>query len=212
MVQFAAPVELHRPQPQPFLKHLRVLHIDAARRIAADIGAMYEAPRKAEQPAIGEHRAEHVDVVQMHDHAARRIRVVRDDDIAFLPGDPLRHRIHRDAHQRRRAAAIGIGEHLALRRHQRDAEILRLLDKGRVRGAQDDPRHLVDHRLEQIGEDLDPDRVLRRRSLGCHPAISRPCKCPSDATPNRRPGEGWDPLVSRSVASRVDPGLRRDDG
>src|SRR5262249_23496655 len=38
--------------------------------------------------------------------------------------------------------------------HQRDAEVLRLLHEGCVRGAQHYPRHLIDDCLEQIGEDL----------------------------------------------------------
>ena len=132
LVQHAPLEQLDRTHAQAFLEHLRVLHVDASGRIAADIGTMDKGPGETQQLAIDEHRPERVDVVQMHDHAARRVRIICDDDIALLPGDPLRYRIHRDAHQHRRAAAIGIGEHLTLGRDERDTEILRLFDKGRV--------------------------------------------------------------------------------
>jgi hypothetical protein len=92
---------------------------------------MDKGPGETQQLAIDEHRPEGVDIVQMHDHTARRVRIVC---MATSPSSQasLRYRIHRDAHQHRRAAAIGIGEHLALGRDKRNAEILRLLDEGRV--------------------------------------------------------------------------------
>ena len=172
-IERALAEEAHRAQAQALLEDFRVLHVDAARRVAADIGAMDEGPGEAEQLARDEDRAEEIDVVQMHHHAGRRIGVVGDEDVALTPiGESLRGGAAIDAHQGRRAAAVGIGEHLAFGGHERDAEILRLLDEGRVRGAQHDPRHLVDDRLEEIGEYLDADRVLAVRSCHVSPRLS----------------------------------------
>ena len=156
LVEHAVPHQLDRAQAQTFLEHLVVPHVDAARRIAADIGAMDEGPGEAQQSPFHEHRPEQVDVVEVHHHAARGVRVVGHHHVARLPVvERLGAGVHRHAHDRRRAAAVGIGEDLALVGHQRNGEILRLLHECGVRGAQNDPRHLIDDGLEEVGEDLD---------------------------------------------------------
>jgi hypothetical protein len=160
-IQLAAAEQLYRPQPQPLLEHLRILHVDAARRVATHIGAVDKRPRKAQELAIDKDRAEQIDVVEMHHHPAGRVRVVGDQYVAWFPSrHGARAGMHCNAHQRRRPTAVGIGEHLAFGGDERHPEILGFLDKGRMRRAQHDPRHLVDHRLEEIGEDLDTDGVL----------------------------------------------------
>ena len=85
LVEHALPHQLDRAQAQTLLEHLVVPHIDAARRIAADIRAMNEGPREAQQAACHEQRLEQVNVVEVHDHAARGVRVVGHHHVAGLP-------------------------------------------------------------------------------------------------------------------------------
>ena len=170
-VEFAAAVKAHRAQAEAFLEDLVVLHVDAAGRVAADIRAMNERPGEAQQFPAGEDRLEQVNVVQVHDHAARAVRVVGHQHVALRPiGDRLGAGMHRHPHDRGGAGAVGVSEGLALRGDQGDGEILRLLDEGGVRGAQQDPGHFVHDGLEEIGENFDADGILAH---GCGSAWLR---------------------------------------
>ena len=81
-LQLAPAEELDHRDPEPFLVDLRHAARHRPRRHAADIGVVGDIADPGDDAPLCEHRRRHVDVGQMR--AARRVRVVGDDDIAFL--------------------------------------------------------------------------------------------------------------------------------
>ena len=150
--------------PEPLLVDLRAGGRDAPGHLAADVGAVDEAERERNRATAGEDRLPEPDVREMRGEPARGLGIVGDADVSrrvgreavdHVPGRQPRHGAHR---------RVGRGgEHLSARGHQAGAEVLRLLDEDRERGAQRRRGHLLRDRLKAVAQHLEQHRVGAHR-------------------------------------------------
>ena len=182
LVEFAGGIELLRRNPQALLEDLGRGRRDRSRHPPADVADVDETPGPAQQLAVDEDRLPQIDVRKMRRHAPRGIRIVGDEDVAFLDviAAGRNGRLHRHADHHQHAVAARRGKDLAAARDQHGAVVLRLLDEHGMRGARHDLGHLVDDGLEPVEQDLQADLVVHHGSS--------PIRLAWSSTLTRKPG------------------------
>ena len=201
-------------------------------RSRAAVGVMRDVGHEAEEAAVREHRAHHVDVGQVR--AAARVRIVGDEHVARRQ---RRDRIARedlphDAEQRAEmhGDVLGLGDHLAAGVEDGRRAVLALLDIGRVGGLDERGAHLLGDREEGRADHLERHAVhgvsprsrttrkprsstvaswAGRMSVvasNCSTTAGPAMRCPArEPAPGRRPGR----RRSRRSSLDVDGAARR---
>ena len=162
------------------------------RHHAADIGVVCDVADKGNKLALDKNRLGVVDVGQMR--TARRVRIVGDEDIAFLNvvAEFFKHAAHQAAHRsdmdRQRQGRLD--NQPAVFVDDCDGVILALLDVGRIGRTHQGDKTLVRDRAQAIGDNLKPDRI-ELLGFGAHASVSAlilMIRCPSGVTSARSPG------------------------
>ena len=153
-VELAPAVELHGRQPHALLVHLGQRARERRRHRAAHVGVVDMGDREAGDLALVEDRLPDMHVRRVRAHEAR-VGIVGDRDVAFLVAvdEPQRAAVV-EADEPGDAQLVGRGEGLAVGIGEAGGEVLRLLDEGRVRGAQERARHALRRGGAVVGEDL----------------------------------------------------------
>ena len=162
LLEHAGPVELGGPEPEPLLEDLGRPRPHAGRHRPADVGGVDEGVAPADDAPPVEDGAEDVDVGQVRAERPRQVGVVADDDVALVVAVEVGEGLgHVEPEVRRGAQVPGIGHVLPAGGHEPGREVRGLLHEGRVGGALHDPRHVLDHRLVVVAQDLERDAVDR---------------------------------------------------
>ena len=160
-LQHAFAEKLDHRHPQAFLVNLRHAARHRPRRHAADIGMVRDVADPGDDAPVGEDRRGHVDIRQMG--AAGRVRIVGDDDIAFLDVVAIARQqaVHQPAHRRdvNRERLLRLGDQPAPGVHDRGRVVVALLDVGRIGALHQRGEGLVGDRAERVGEDFKADGV-----------------------------------------------------
>ena len=150
----------HRRQMQAFVENLARLARAASRHRAADIALVRDRAAEAEQRAADEDRREHRHVRRVR--AATLIRMIDQEGVTLGDGVAVS-REHRGAAGRKRADMQRqhdvLGDHVALRVHQRAGGVLRLAHDGGEAGAEQRVLHLLHDAGEARLDDFKIDGV-----------------------------------------------------
>ncbi len=188
----------HRRQMQAFVENLARLARAASGHRAADVALVRDRAAEAEQRAADEHRRDHRHVRRVR--AAALIGMVDQEGVALGDGVAVC-REHRGAAGRKGADMQRqhdvLGDHVALRIHQRAGGILQLAHDGGEAGAEQRVLHLLHDAGEARLDDFEIDGVDR-------PVLVHPMNAPlallcsgRDIAISRKLGQPWRADTSR---------------
>ena len=160
-LQFAPAEQLDHRHAQAFLVDFRHAAGHRPRRHAADIGMVGDIADPGDDAPVREHRGGHVDVGQVR--AARGVRIVGDDDVAFLDIVAIARQqaVHQPAHGRYvdRQRLFRLRNQTAPCIHDRGRVVVPLLDVGRIGALHQCGEGFVGDRAERVGQDFEADGV-----------------------------------------------------